>query len=45
MFSLVQFSYQVGWYTLDNVKTFVLAGMISKDDYKTITRQDYDATY
>ena len=42
MFSLVQQSYQAGWYTLDNVKTFVLANMITKDEYKTITGQDYD---
>ena len=41
MFSLVQQSYQAGWYTLDNVKTFVLANMITKDEYKTITGQDY----
>lgn len=42
MFSLVQQSYQAGWYTLDNVKTFVLASMITKDEYKQITGQDYD---
>lgn len=43
MFSLVQQSYQAGWYTLDNVKTFVVANMITKDEYKQITGQDYDA--
>lgn len=43
MFSLVQQSYQVGWYTIDNVKTFVMANMITKDEYKQITGQDYDA--
>lgn len=43
MFSLVQSSYQAGWYTLDNVKTFVLAKMITKEEYKQITGQDYDA--
>lgn len=43
MFSLVQQSYQAGWYTLDNVKTFVIAGMITKEEYKQITSQDYDA--
>ena len=43
MFSLVQQSYQAGWYTLDNVKTFVIANMITKDEYKQITGQDYDA--
>ena len=43
MFSLVQQSYQAGWYTLDNAKTFVLANMITKDEYKQITGQDYDA--
>lgn len=42
MFSLVQQSYQAGWYTLDNVKTFVIAGMITKEEYKQITGQDYD---
>lgn len=42
MFSLVQQSYQAGWYTLDNVRTFVLANMITKDEYKEITGQDYD---
>lgn len=41
MFSLVQQSYQEGWYTIDNVKTFVQARMITQDDYKTITGQDY----
>lgn len=43
MFDLVKQSYQDGWYTLDNVKTFVLANMITKDEYKQITGQDYDA--
>lgn len=42
MFSIVQQSYQVGWYTLDNVKTFVLANMISEDEYRQITGKDYD---
>lgn len=42
MFSLVQSSYQVGWYTLDNVKTFVLVKMITKEEYKQITGQDYN---
>ena len=42
MFNLVQQSYQAGWYTLDNVKTFVLANMLTKDEYKQITGQDYD---
>lgn len=42
MFSLVQQSYQSGWYTLDNVKTFVVANMITKDEYKQITGQGYD---
>lgn len=41
MLSLVKQSYQAGWYTLDDVKTFVLANMITKDDYKQITGQDY----
>ncbi|MCG0573909.1 XkdX family protein [Lactiplantibacillus plantarum] len=41
MFSLVQQSYQAGWYTLDNVKTFVLAKMITEDEYKQITGKDY----
>ncbi|WP_421022288.1 XkdX family protein [Limosilactobacillus fermentum] len=43
MFDLVKQSYEAGWYTLDNVKTFVQARMITQDDYKTITGQDYDA--
>ena len=43
MFDLVKQSYQAGWYTLDNVKTFVLANMLTKDEYKQITGQDYDA--
>ena len=43
MFDLVKQSYQVGWYTLDNVKTFVLANIITKDEYKLVTGQDYDA--
>lgn len=43
MFSLVQQSYQAGWYTIDNVKIFVMAKMITKDEYKQITGQDYDA--
>lgn len=42
MFDLVKQSYQAGWYTLDNVKTFVIAGMITKDEYKAVTGQDYD---
>lgn len=42
MFDLVKQSYQVGWYTLDNVKTFVLANIITKDEYKLVTGQDYD---
>lgn len=41
MFSLVQQSYQAGWYTIDNVKTFVIASMITKDEYKQITGKDY----
>ena len=40
MFDLVKQSYQAGWYTLDNVKTFVLANKITKDEYKQITGQD-----
>lgn len=43
MFSLVQSSYQAGWYTIDNVKTFVIANMITKDEYKQIIGHDYDA--
>ena len=43
MFDLVKLSYQNGWYTLDNVKTFVMANMISQDQYKQITGQDYVA--
>lgn len=43
MFSLVQQSYQTGWYTIDNVKTFVMANMITKDEYRQIIGQDYDA--
>ncbi|WP_418887517.1 XkdX family protein [Limosilactobacillus reuteri] len=27
---------------IDNVKTFVMANMITKDEYKQITGQDYD---
>lgn len=42
MFDLVKQSYQAGWYTLDDVKTFVVANMITKEDYKTVTGQDYD---
>lgn len=42
MFELVKQSYQAGWYTLDNVKTFVAANMITKDEYKQITGVDYD---
>ena len=42
MFDLVKQSYQVGWYILDNVKTFVLANILTKDGYKEITGQDYD---
>ena len=41
MFDLVQQSYQTGWYTLDNVKRFVVANMITKDEYKQITGQEY----
>lgn len=43
MLNLVEQSYNAGWYTLDNVKTFVIAGMITKEEYKQITGQDYDA--
>ena len=43
MFDLVQQSYQADWYTIDNVKTFVMANMITKDEYKQITGQDYEA--
>ncbi|WP_434437983.1 XkdX family protein [Limosilactobacillus fermentum] len=43
MFDLVKQSYQAGWYTIDNVKTFVIANMITKDEYKQIIGQDYDA--
>ncbi|MDN4848266.1 XkdX family protein [Ligilactobacillus salivarius] len=42
MFSLVKQSYEAGWYTLDNVKTFVQARMITQDEYKEITGVDYD---
>lgn len=42
MLNLVEQSYNAGWYTLDNVKTFVIAGMITKEEYKQITGQDYD---
>ncbi|MCC4517912.1 XkdX family protein [Limosilactobacillus reuteri] len=42
MFDLVQQSYRAGWYTLDNVRTFVLANMITEDEYKTVTGQDYN---
>lgn len=42
MLNLVEQSYNAGWYTLDNVKTFVIAGMITKEEYKQITSQDYD---
>lgn len=43
MFSLIKQSYKYKWYTLDDVKTFVQVSMITKDEYKRITGQDYDA--
>lgn len=44
MFSLIKQSYKYKWYTLDDVKTFVQVSMITKDEYKQITGQDYVAT-
>ena len=42
MFSLIKQSYKYKWYTLDDVKTFVQVSIITKDEYKQITGQDYD---
>lgn len=42
MFDLVRQSFQAGWYTAADVKMFVMAKMITKDEYKRITGQEYD---
>lgn len=33
--------YDMGFYTNDNVKVFVVANMITPEDYKKITGEDY----
>lgn len=43
MAELVRQSYANGWYTVSDVATFVAAGFLTKDEYKQITGQDYDA--
>jgi len=35
--------YNAGYYTADQVKTFVVKGKITADDYQTITGQAYVA--
>lgn len=40
-FDKVQRYYDGGYYTLDQVKVFVKAGKITKEQYKEITNEDY----
>lgn len=41
MFKVVKRYYDLGIYSKDNVKVFVLAGKITSEDYKLITGDEY----
>lgn len=43
MAEIVKEFYNNGWYTKENVATFVEAGFITADDYKDITGEAYKA--
>jgi len=43
MFSWVIDFYKSGAYTADNLKLFVRAGLITADDFKDATGEDYTA--
>lgn len=40
-YSSVKEYYDMGFYTNDNVRVFVIANMITEEDYKNITGEDY----
>ncbi|WP_110943141.1 XkdX family protein [Inediibacterium massiliense] len=41
MFETIRDAYKCGFYTLDNVKLMCEVSFISKEEYKTITGEDY----
>ena len=41
MFKIVKRYYDKGYYTKENVATFVKAGKITPEEYKEITGEDY----
>lgn len=42
MFELVHQSYENKWYTAEDVAAFVIAGFITKNEYRQIVGTDYD---
>ena len=42
-FKTVSTFYAAGYYTVNQVKVFVIKGKITAEQYKTITGQDYNA--
>lgn len=40
-FTSVKRYYEMGFYTNENVKVFVVANMITAEDYKSITGEEY----
>lgn len=44
MFKLVKRYYEKGYYTIDDVRKFVIAGKITEEEFKEITGMDYDET-
>lgn len=42
MFSLIKQSFKNKWYMVEDVRTFVQIRILTKDEYKQITGQDYD---
>lgn len=42
MFKLVKRYYEKGYYTVDDVKKFVIAGKITEEEFKEITGVDYN---
>lgn len=43
MFKTVKRYYDTGRYSKEDVKKFVVAGKLTKEEYKEITGDDYDA--
>lgn len=43
MFGFIKVYFEMGLYTKDDLNTFKTAGMITDDEYKTITGEDYVA--